>query len=297
MFILGFKDAYLMDNSNCLEEVEKIFSTLGDVILRCLKYELCEKEYLDEAFEYVDCIRKDPVAQKLYMEHFDDGGKQSILFYFSNIVYGLKTKSDLDMSEKTFLWLTSVWKNFLERNRSYNEYVDLSKSYDDLFSSLLGYDRTCISKLTHVAEVKNYFIGKGNTVKSHLDDLEKFYIASSEIAAVMKPSYFFFTDLAKEIKIKTDETVEGAIEIEQRGLANFGSEDCNYFTVIGNTCYSTLLLEAVYLFLKTRKNFTSFKVIDGKKKFITTADVYKYYSTKLIEHQREFLKLLKSQRT
>ena len=44
-----------------------------------------------------------------------------VLFFLSNILYNLKQRGQLVLTDDVMKWLGSVWKNFLKRNRSYQE--------------------------------------------------------------------------------------------------------------------------------------------------------------------------------
>ncbi len=107
----------------------------------------------------------------------------------------------------------------------------------------------------------------------------------------MKGSYFFFIDLAKEIKFELGVEVEGFEEVKKKGLPYFGAKDYNYFSVVENACQGAALCEAAYLILKKKKSIRTIRHLGGQKQFFTTSDVHEFYARKFGEHQRELLEL------
>ena len=96
----------------------------------------------------------------------------------------------------------------------------------------------------------------------------------------MKPTYFFLLDFVKEMKIATGKSLEGADEIEKDGLAFFGYDVFTYKKILASACKTLAILEGVYLLLKKKKTNRQFRIFDGKKKFVTTGEVYDIYSEK-----------------
>jgi len=278
-----------MNHSIHDEEMQEIIKEIGDVLLISLKYELCSEERLESALKKIQDIADNQEIQELCENQFKMTGSQYTLFYFSNIIYNLKTKSSLCINGDVLIWLTSVWKNFIQRNRVYQNYIKLADTYEVFFRKFFGDTGSFITRLSNVNKVSDHFLQEEKYEGSELNKLEKFYTLCDEIASVMKPSYFFFIDLAKEIRIETGEILDGAFSIEKNGIAEFGAEKYNYRSILENSCRSLALLEAVYLLLKKKKGTRQFRILDGKKKFVTTSEIYEFYSEKFDVHKKDLV--------
>ncbi len=151
------------ENEVSAEKFDEMLGNLGDVILLSLKYEICGDKNLNDAFETVDYIRENSHAQSLCIDYFKRQGDQVALVYFSHIVYNIKAKSKFILSPGVLRWLTGVWKNFLMRIRVYNNYVRLCKNYNNLFDSFFGHNKSNISKVSNVIQIKDVFIGNDSS--------------------------------------------------------------------------------------------------------------------------------------
>lgn len=272
-------------------EVHDSLNEIGDVLVYCLKYEPCPIERLDKAIELIDGIINDPENLKYCEYYFKSAGGNYVLFFFSNIIYNLKTKNDLYLTTDVLKWLAGVWKNFIKRNKTYQNFFKLHKIYGQVFKNYFDEDSSFINRLTNINNISDQFLKGDQGDDSELARFEKFYQVTEEIVNVMKPTYFFLLDFIKERKIATGSSLEGADNIEKEGLANFGFDVYTYKKVIATACKTLAILEGVYLLLKKKKSTRQFRIFDGKKKFVTTAEIYDIYSEKFDLMKKEYMEL------
>jgi len=275
--------------SDSKEIVDKALKEIGEIIYICLKYQTCPIERLDSGIDAIDKIINDPDHLRECEYYFKASGSNYILFFFSNIVYNLKTKNDLILNQDVVKWLASVWKNFINRSRAYQNYFVLNNQYSALLSRFYGNDSSFITKLGNVNLVNEHFVSGGTGHDSEIDKLEKFFQITEEITTVMKPTYFFLQDFYREMRIATGEVPAEAEAIEKRGISGFGSGSCTYRKLMEDACKSLGILEAVYLLLKKKKVTRQFRIFDGKKKFLTTAEIYDIYADKFNNYKKELL--------
>ncbi len=272
-------------------EVHEALGEIGEVLLCCLRYEPCPVSRLDKALELIDGIINDPDSLKACEYYFKSSGGDYILFFFSNIIYNLKTKNDLYLTSDVLIWLAGVWKNFIKRNRAYQNFFKLHSNYLEVFKNYFDEDSSFINRLTNINNISDQFLKDNQGDDSELTRFEKFYQITEEIAHVMKPTYFFLLDFIKERKIATGSSFEGADDIERSGLANFGHDVFTYKKIIATACKTLAILEGVYLLLKKKKSNRQFRIFDGKKKFVTTAEIYDIYSEKFDSMKKEYMEL------
>lgn len=272
-------------------KVDQALKDIGDVLYLCLKYEPCPTEKLDTAISYIDIIINDADYLRQCEYFFKASGSNYVLFYFSNIIYNLKTKSDLVLTQDVLKWLSSVWKNFIQRNRNYQVYIHLHDLYREIFKKYFPGDTTFINRLNNVNLVSEQFAVHTDEGDSELDRLEKFFQISEEIINVMKPTYYFIFDFFREMKAFTGETSEDADRIEKAGLGGFGNGIYTYKTIVENACKSAAILEAAYLLLKKKKATRQFRIFDGKKKFLTTSEIYDIYADRFNQLKKELAEL------
>jgi hypothetical protein len=273
--------------SNSKAAVDQALKEIGEVIYICLKYEACPIERLDNSLALIDKIIKDPDHLRECEYYFKASGSNYILFFFSNIIYNLKTRNDLILNQDVLKWLASVWNSFIQRNKKYQLYFPLNKQYSKLLEKFYGAETTFISKINNVTMVNEHFINGGLGDDSEIEKLERFFQVTEEILFVMKPSCFFLQDFFKEMKIATGEVPAEAAEIEKRGLAGFGADIYTYRKLVGDICRTLGLLEAIYLLLKKKKSARQFRIFDGKKKFLTTGEIYGIYAKKFDSWKKE----------
>jgi len=269
-------------------KVDQALREIGDVLLQCLRYETCPVERLDEALISIDEIMNDPGSLGQCEYYFKATGSSYILFFFSNIIYNLKTKNDLILTQDVLRWLASVWKNFIQRNKTYQNYFRLMDAYSETMKKYYAEDTSFINKLSNVNLVSQQYINGNGEDDSELDRLEKFFQVSEEISNAMKPTFYFLQDFFREVKISTGEFPPEAEGIEAKGLAGFGHEVYTYKRIVEYSCKSAGILEAVYLMLKKKKPIRQFRIFDGKKKFLTTSEIYDIYVEKFSSLKKEF---------
>ena len=220
--------------------------------------------------------------------YFKAVGSSYILFFFSNIIYNLKTKNDLFLTQDVLKWLASVWKNFIQRNKTYQNYFRLMDVYTGTMQKYFTEDTSFINKLSNVNQVSDQFVNVKGGDDSELDRLEKFFQVSEEISNAMKPTYFFLQDFFKEVNIATGEFPPEAEAIEKNGLSGFGQGEYTYKRIVEYACKSAGILEAVYLLLKKKKSTRQFRIFDGKKRFLTTSEIYDIYAEKFSSLKKEY---------
>lgn len=268
-------------------KVDQALREIGDVLMKCLRYEPCSADRLDTALETINSIINNPDSLGHCEYCFKATGSNYILFFFSNIIYNLKTKNDLILTQDVLKWLSSVWKNFIQRNKSYINYFPLMDTYADTMNRYFSEDTTFINRLSNVSHVSDQFL-VGKTAESELERLEKFFQVSEEISYAMKPTYYFLLDFFREVRIATGEFPADAEVIEGRGLPGFGHEKYNYKRIVEYSCKTAGILEGVYLLLKKKKTSRQFRVFDGKKRFLTISEIYDLYADRFISLKKEY---------
>ncbi len=267
--------------------VDQALRDIGDVLYLCLKYEPCDPEKLDAAILKIDTIINNGDYLRQCEYYFKASGSIYILFYFSNIIYNLKTKSDLVLTQDVLKWLSGVWKSFIQRNRNYQLFIQLHDRFNEIFQRYFPGDSTFINRLSNVNLVSEQFAGNTGEGDSELDRLEKYFQVSEEIIGVMKPTFYFIFDFFREMKIFTGKSSDDEELIEEAGLAGFGHGIYTYKTIVECACKSAAILEAAYLLLKKKKAVRQFRIFDGKKKFLTTAEIYDIYAEKFNQLKKE----------
>ncbi|HNX25629.1 MAG TPA: hypothetical protein PKG60_16395 [Spirochaetota bacterium] len=269
-------------------KVDLALREIGDVLLQCLRYEPCPVARLDASLASIDEIISDPGRLGQCEYYFKAAGSNYILFFFSNLIYNLRTKNDLILTQDVLKWLASVWKNFIQRNKTYQNYFRLMDIYSEVMKRYYEEDTSFINKLSNVSQLNDQFIdGKGGD-DSELDRLEKFFQVSEEISNGMRPTFTFLQDFFREVKIATGEFPVEAEFIEKKGLSGFGHDIYTYKKIIEYACKSAGILEGVYLLLKKKKSSRQFRIFDGKKKFLTTSEIYDIYAEKFSSLKKEY---------
>ncbi len=266
-------------------KVDQALKEIGDILLKCLRYEPCPVERLDGALKSIDGIMNDPGSLSQCEYYFKAARSNYILFFFSNIIYNLKTKNDLFLTQDVLKWLGSVWKNFIHRNKSYQNHFILMNYYAETMKKYFSDDTSFINKLSNVNQVSDQFL-KGS--EQELDKLETFFQVSEEILNGMKPTFYFLLDFFKEVRISTGEFPPDAEEIEKRGLSGYGHGSYTYKSIVEYSCKSAGILEAVYLLMKKKKTNRQFRIFDGKKRFLTTSEIYDIYAEKFSSLKKEY---------
>lgn len=266
-------------------KVDQALKEIGDVLLKCLRYDLCSVERLDGALKSIDEIMNDPGSLSQCEYYFKATRSNYVLFFFSNIIYNLKTKNDLFLTQDVLKWLGSVWKNFIQRNKTYQNHFHSMDYYSDMMKKYFPDDTAFINKLSNVNQVSDQFL-KGD--EQELDKLETFFQISEEILNGMKPTFYFLLDFFKEVRISTGEFPPDAEEVEKKGLPGYGHDVYTYKTIVEYSCKTAGILEAVYLLMKKKKTNRQFRIFDGKKKFLTTSEIYDIYAGKFSSLKKEY---------
>ena len=109
-----------MEKSATLD-IPKILDQIGDAILISLAYKRYPLDRLEQFMDAIDDIMANPANRKECENHLRSSGSNYVLFFLSNILYNLKQRGQLVLTDDVMIWLGSVWKNFLKRNKSYQE--------------------------------------------------------------------------------------------------------------------------------------------------------------------------------
>lgn len=108
-----------MNNIN----IDQALTRIEKAVMAAINYNCHPYDQLDEINTLIDSIITGESSLRQCEDHFKAGGTDDVLFYLSNILYNLKTKSDLVLTPEILKWMGSVWKNFINRNRSYQEFL------------------------------------------------------------------------------------------------------------------------------------------------------------------------------
>lgn len=270
-------------------KVDRALREIGDVLLVCLRFEICPIERLNAALASIDEIMNDPGSLSQCEYYFKASRGSYILFFFSNIIYNLKTKNDLILDQEVLKWMASVWKNFIKRNKNYQELFPVMDSYMVTIKKYFSdEDSAYIDRLGNVNHISDQFLNSNDSDRYELEQMEKFCQMLEEVSNFMKPTFFFLQDFFREVKISTGEYPPEAKIIESNGLPGFGHENYSYKRIVEYACKSAGILEGVYLLLKKKKPARHFRVVDGRKKFMTTSEIYDYYAEKFSSLKNEY---------
>jgi len=274
---------------NISDELERI----GDAVIVALSYKYYPLNEIDAIIQSIDTLTTEPEHVAKIEEHFKSSGSSYVLFFLSNIIYNLKTKNDLHLTPDVVKWLGSVWKNFLRRNKSYQELYPLFKDYRERFKKYYPGETTSITKIENVHLVKEEFIADDDTENTHVKNLEKFYQVMSELLSWMKPTYFVLLDYYYERNMKTGIIQAEAEEHERNGLIVFGHDEYTYWDICFVTTQAIGVLEALYLTLKKKKTSRQIINVDGKSRFLSVSEIYDIYREKFNQMKEELVKLKK----
>src|SRR4030042_3068854 len=99
--------------------IPKMLEQIGDAVLVSLAYKRYPMDKLNQFMDAIDDIITNPANRKECENHLRSSGSNYVLFFLSNILYNLKQRGQLVLTDDVMKWLGSVWKNFLKRNKSY----------------------------------------------------------------------------------------------------------------------------------------------------------------------------------
>lgn len=266
---------------------------IGDAVIIALSYKYYPVKEIDAIIQSIDTLTTQQENVLGIEEHFKSSGSSYVLFFLSNIIYNLKTKSDLHLTPDVVKWLGSVWKNFLRRNKSYQELYPLFNDYRERFKKYYPGEGTSITKIENVHLVKDEFIDDDDPENSKVKNLEKFHQVMAELLSWMKPTYFVLLDYYYERNMKTGVILAEAEEHEKNGLTVFGHENYTYWDICFVTTQALGVLEALYLTLKKKKTSRQIINVDGKSRFLSVSEIYDIYRDKFNQMKEELTKMKK----
>lgn len=273
--------------------VHRILEEIGEALVAAIDYRVYPVEKINLALGKLDEIYNSEDMISIVEDHLRSSGSNYVLFYISNIIYNLKTKNKLHLSPDALKWLASVWRNFLNRNKSYQELLPQVDDFRKKFQKYFGEGASFVNQIENIVLVKQDYFDKdkpedGNT---EMKSLERFHNTLGDILSWMKPTYFFLLDYYYERKLATGEYQKEATMIEQKGLVGYGEKGYTYYLLMVLYCQSTALLEAIYLILKIKNTTKRITTISGKQKFVSPLEIYNYYRDKFIQVKKELASL------
>ena len=272
--------------------IQRALEEIGEAVLACISYSRYPLDRLEKMIASVDAIMEEPANRKACEDHLRSAGSNYVLFFISNIIYNLKQRGQLVLSDEVMRWLGSVWKNFLRRGKTYQEMFPRIDEYRIKLKKYYPYGGNFVSQLENVNLIKEDFtVGDTESDNSPIRQLEKFYQSLSEILTAMKPSYFFLLDFYYEKKMSTGVDSPEAVTLETGGLAKFGHLNYTYGELAVIACQVLGILEASYLILKKKKSHRRLISVDGKQKFLTAPEIYNLYLEKFNAMKKELTSL------
>jgi hypothetical protein len=280
----NMSDAKANNISGALDEI-------GDAVMTALAYGPLPPEKIDSIINTIDAIASNPSSLKQCEDYLKAAGGNYFLFFLSNILYNLKRKEELVLTDDVMKWFCSVWKNFLKRDKAYQQHYPAFNEYRTKIKKYYPLGPNFISQIENVNLIRDDFLTNPASEEGPLLSLEKFYLANSGILTVMKPTYFFLLDYYYEKKISTGEDTPEAVGIEAGGLEKFGQTNYTYREIAVVTCQALGILEAAYLILKKKKTQRRLVNVDGRQKFLTAPDIYNLYLEKFNAMKKELINL------
>jgi len=272
-------------------DIDEELETIGKAVFASISYECYPVNEIDNVIKSIDDIITDNSVLKNCENHLKSSGSDYVLFFLSNIIYNLKAKGELVLTPDVLKWLGSVWKNFLTRNKTYQEFLPLYGRYSMLFNKYYPGDGTFVNQIENVHLVKEDFIDNMSPEFTAIKELEAFYTKANDILTTMKPTYFFLLDYYYEKKMATGEDLQDAVVLESLGLTGFGYSKYTFRNIALVTCQCLGILEATYLILKKRKMNKQLTNFDGKLKLLSVSEIYDMYLKKFNQMKKELLNL------
>ena len=273
--------------------IHRILENIGEAVMASLAYRRYPIERLDAIVQSIDDIMSHPANRRECEDHLRSAGSNYVLFFISNILYNLKQQGQLVLTEEVMKWLASVWKNFLKRNRTYQEMFPRFDEHRIMFKKYYPGSGTFVNQIENVNLIKEDFTADPESEVSPIRKLERFYQGAAEVQNAMKPSYFFLLDFYYEKKMSSGADSSEAVALEAGGIAKFGQLGYTYMDICLLTCQALGILEAAYLILKKKKSQRRLIGIDGKQKFLTTPEIYNMYLDKFNAMKKELTNLNK----
>jgi hypothetical protein len=274
-------------------DIPRTLEEIGEAVMSSLAYRRYSLEKLDRMLKAVDEIMENPANRKECENHLRSSGSNYVLFFLSNILYNLKQRGQLVLTDDVMKWLGSVWKNFLKRNRAYQDMFPRLDEYRIKMRAYYPSGGSFINQIANVNLIKDDFTQDAETEESAIRKLERFHLAAMDILNAMKPSYFFLLDYYYEKKMSTGIDSNEAVALEAGGLTKFGNSGYTYLDVAVLVCQALGILEAAYLILKKKKSQRRLISVNGKQKFLTTPEIYNMYLEKFNAMKKELTNLNK----
>ncbi|MBP7584764.1 MAG: hypothetical protein KBA61_12055 [Spirochaetes bacterium] len=275
-----------MESSNITGTLDEI----EDAVYTALLYKFYPLERIDAVNRSIDSLIAKPENLSACESYFKARGENDVLYFISNILYNLKTKSQLVLTPDVFKWLGSVWKNFLTRNRTYQENFSLFEEYRDRMEKYIPRG-SLVHKLENVNLVTQDFLVDSDDETTPLRKLERFHKTFSEIMSWMKPTYYFMLDYYYEWQARSVDSVDKKLSESLESFKNFGQSGYSYGSISFVVCQSLAILEALYLVLKKKKTSRQIVSFDGKSRLLSTSEVYEIYRDKFQEAREELARL------
>jgi hypothetical protein len=280
------KESMMLDIPKALDEI-------SDAVMTSLSYKPYPLHKLEMTIQSIDAIVSNPSNLKQCEECLKSTGTNYVLFFLSNIIYNLKRQGELVLTDEIIKWLGSVWKNFLKRNKLYQEIFPAVDEYRIKLGKYYPLGASFISQIENVNLIMDDFIDDAASDDSALKRLEKFHQSASEILSAMKPTYFFLLDYYYEKKINTGADSSEAVTFEVGGLNKFGQPNYTYRDIMILICQALGILEAAYLHLKKKKSQRRLINVNGKQKFLTASEIYTVYLERFNAMKKELVNLNK----
>jgi hypothetical protein len=274
-------------------DIHRTLEDIGEAVMASLAYRRYPADRLDAIMQSIDDIMSHPANRIACEEHLRSAGSNYVLFFISNIIYNLKQRGQLVLSEEIMKWLASVWKNFLKRNRTYQDMFPRFDEHRIMFRKYYPGSGVFVNQIENVNLIKDDFSGDSEAEDSPIRKVERFYVGAAEVQNAMKPSYFFLLDFYYEKKMTTGADSSEAVALEAGGIAKFGQLGYNYTDITVLACQALGILEAAYLILKKKKLQRRLVSVDGKQKFLTTPEIYNMYLEKFNTMKKELTNLNK----
>ncbi len=273
--------------------IHRTLEEIGEAVMASLAYRRYSPDHLEQVMHAIDDLMTNPSNRKECENHLRSSGSNYVLFFISNILYNLKQRGQLVLTDDVMKWLGSVWKNFLKRNKAYQDMFPGFDEYRVMMRKYYPGGGTFVSQIDNVNLVKDDFVIDSDSEESPIRKLERFYQAAWDILSAMKPSYFFLLDYHYEKKMSTGIDTKEAVTLEAGGLMKFGQLNYTYIDIAVLICQSLGILEASYLILKKKKSQRRLVNVNGKQKFLTTPEIYNLYLEKFNAMKKELTNLNK----
>lgn len=277
----------MSDDSN---HIRNMLVEIESAVFAALLYDFLEPQKIDNAIKTIDELLKDNNSLSQCESYFKSSGEGNVLYFISNILYNLKTKSQLVLTPDVLKWLGSVWKNFLSRNKVYQEQFTFFKDQKSRFEKYFG-SGGLVHKIENVHVVTQDFLVESEDENTPMRKLERFYKTFAEIMSWMKPTYYFMLDYYYEWQSRSSSSVNESLQKKLETLKGFGYEGYTYGVITNAVCQSLAILEAMYLVLKKKKTSRQIFSIDGKSRLLSISEIYDIYRDKFLEAQNELARL------